>query len=40
MPFCPKCGKDVGNNLFCPECGVKQGVKNDPFSSKPSYQSA
>ena len=39
MPFCPKCGKDVGNNMFCPECGAKQGVKNDPYGSKPSYQS-
>jgi uncharacterized membrane protein YvbJ len=39
MPFCPKCGKDVGNNMFCPECGAKQGVRNDPYSSKPSYQS-
>jgi hypothetical protein len=35
MPFCPKCGNDVGNSLFCPECGAKQGERKDQFSSDP-----
>ena len=26
MPFCPKCGAEVGSSKFCPECGVGQGT--------------
>ncbi|MCK4847807.1 MAG: hypothetical protein KAT16_02155 [Candidatus Heimdallarchaeota archaeon] len=39
MPFCPKCGADVGNNMFCPNCGSKQGDKRDSIDSEPSYRS-
>ena len=38
MPYCPKCGSDVGNAMFCPNCGAKQGERNDQFSSDPSYR--
>jgi len=27
MPYCPKCGKETGNENFCPECGAPQGAK-------------
>lgn len=25
MPFCPKCGAEVGEAPFCPDCGAAQG---------------
>ena len=40
MPFCPKCGNDVGDSIFCPNCGAKQGDRNDPYDSEPSYRSS
>ena len=27
MPYCPKCGKETGNENFCPGCGAPQGTK-------------
>lgn len=36
--FCPKCGKDAGENKFCPECGtnLETGLPNEPVSEKKS----
>ncbi len=25
MPYCPKCGEEVGTAKFCPNCGTSQG---------------
>lgn len=33
MPYCPKCGKETGNENFCPGCGAPQGTKK----TAPSY---
>ena len=37
MPFCPKCGKEVGEDItFCPECGqrLKVGVTPENTSGQ------
>jgi len=37
MPFCPKCGKEVGEDItFCPECGqrLKGGVTPENTSGQ------
>ena len=32
MPFCPKCGFDVGSANFCFNCGTQQGSGKQPSS--------
>lgn len=37
MPFCPKCGKSVGeNDAFCINCGT--ALKSQPSTQPPQYQ--
>ena len=38
MPYCPKCGNDVGNGMFCSNCGAKQGERREQYSSEPFDQ--
>ncbi len=28
--FCRKCGKDIGDSLYCPNCGAYNGEGEDP----------
>lgn len=35
MPYCPKCGKEVSNEMsFCPQCGGALGATTQPDTSK------
>jgi hypothetical protein len=41
MPFCPNCGKEVGEGfMFCPECGQKLKVGITPENTSGQGESA
>jgi hypothetical protein len=41
MPFCPKCGKEVGGGVkFCPECGQRLKVEARPENTSGQGESA
>jgi hypothetical protein len=41
MPFCPKCGKEVGEGvMFCPQCGQRLKVEVTPENTSGQGESA
>ena len=41
MPFCPKCGKEVSEDIkFCPECGQRLKVEATPENTSGQGESA